>query len=79
MSGGGTDMLLPDSCRQHRMPQLFHQSSVEKAICQQLIIPPPRTPRCPHSRPGKRSTHLSPRKKKVCPVGSHQTAVSMLS
>lgn len=26
-----------------------------------------------------RATHLSPRKKKVCPVGSHQMAVSMLS
>lgn len=25
------------------------------------------------------ATHLSPRKKKVCPVGSHQMAVSMLS
>lgn len=28
---------------------------------------------------GEPHTHLSPRKKKVCPVGSHQTAVSMLS
>jgi len=33
--------------------------------------PPPRA-----TKEDARATHLSPRKKKVCPVGSHQMAVS---